>query len=83
MAPRKRQRADAASASSVPAERVTVDAQETLLHDSRNQMLQMWREGSMCDATVSVEGRDFECHRLVKKNPTSSTWVNPGFHGVG
>ena len=67
MAPRKRARADASSsaASATTDERISVDAQETLPEQKNQMIVQMWREGSLCDATVTVEGRDFECHRLV------------------
>ena len=57
-------RARPANAAPAAGPRLTVASEEMAL--SRSEvMAQMWREGSLCDCEVSVDGRVFTAHRIV------------------
>ena len=59
----KRSRA-AADAAPAAGPRLTV-ASEEMARSRSEVMAQMWREGSLCDCEVSVDGRVFTAHRIV------------------
>eukprot|EP00908_Phaeocystis_cordata_P021292 Transcript_3641.p1 GENE.Transcript_3641~~Transcript_3641.p1 ORF type:complete len:480 (-),score=132.37 Transcript_3641:103-1491(-) len=58
----KRSRSDAAASDAAPTGPPLTVAIEAM---ARETMLQMWREGSLCDCEVTVGGRVFSAHRLV------------------
>ena len=62
MAPRKRARHD----SNAPEISRPLEIKPTMEADSfREELVNMWREGRLCDVTIVVEGRSFPAHRLV------------------
>ena len=60
--PRKRAH-NAVEAKSTGEERVTIGGDSAIVRS--DDITQLWREGSLCDAVVNVEGRTFSAHRLV------------------
>ena len=63
MAP-KRTRAAAAAPAAPAGPRLTV-ASDEMARSRGEVMTQMWREGSLTDCEVSVDGRVFTAHRIV------------------
>ena len=69
-------RARPANAAPAAGPRLTVASEEMAL--SRSEvMAQMWREGSLCDCEVSVDGRVFTAHRIVLAS--CSTFMRSAF----
>eukprot|EP00966_Prymnesium_polylepis_P239564 5540412-Prymnesium_polylepis.1 len=61
MAPRKRARGTAAEPAEAAPRVALSGGREAACPDG---MVQLWREGSLCDAVITVEGRAFHAHRL-------------------
>ena len=72
----KRTRTDSDTAALSAGPRLTV-ASEEMARSRSEAIAQMWREGSLTDCEVSVDGRVFAAHRIVLA--ASSTFMRAVF----
>ena len=65
MAPKKRQRASAASASAGTPITLALKATSNSADSLRASLTDMWRREILCDVEITIEGRSFRAHRNI------------------